>query len=163
MKDYEAKLGLPVRDSRNGGVGTIDSWPDDYGYVAVRWIGQPGTTRVPLYRLDKATTGFVVTRDKWARGGYDVALHDESTGKMCCLGFYLAACGVTKEAMGTKTHACSLDDVDFPRESSWLKDGSDEYDLVNINGISEDEIDGSEREAALAEIFLEHGITVTYE
>lgn len=40
---------------------------------------------------------FTIDRERWCRGESDPSLLRERDGKMCCLGFFLLACGVAPE------------------------------------------------------------------
>lgn len=48
----------------------------------------------------KFLKSFTISRKKWLRGDPNTAsLLDPKTGKQCCLGIYLLACGVPKDAI----------------------------------------------------------------
>lgn len=66
----------------------------------------------------------VIDRSIWLRGegNEDSYLLRNTDNKMCCLGIYLEACGVSRERLGgipTPSELANLD-VEVPKEAEWL-------------------------------------------
>ncbi len=114
----------------------------------------------------------VIDRTKWLRGdlrpifGDDVysRLRDQN-GRMCCLGFYLKACGA--RGLTSDSAYAPSDLARLPAEAAWLKHPEDECEdgpaekLISANDFSgRNEAD---REKKIAKLFREHGgVTVTF-
>lgn len=115
---------------------------------------------------------FVIRRSIWLRGDGGAASYlMRGDGKMCCIGIYLAACGVpTSELKSTKTavrlsgyrksmlHAAGAD---------WLVNGAVGLavhgQLMEYNDyIATSDVSESAREAAIAEGFASQGVAVTF-
>jgi hypothetical protein len=103
----------------------------------------------------------VIDRSKWLRGeGQDESyLLRKKDGKMCCLGFYGLACGLTEEDILMKG---TPEEVEvFWGPGSWLVSGiMDANELMSIN-------DGrhrsaKERELKIAALFSKHGVEVEF-
>lgn len=116
-------------------------------------------------------TSFVIDRLTWIRGSIETALLTDK-GKMCCLGFYSAACQVSNEALLHTADPHELDPASRKTlrnvGADWLF-GEDEYcdrnstatnELILCNDIrtATDEV----REQNIARIFAENGVTVTF-
>lgn len=118
-------------------------------------------------------TRLVIDRSRWLRGEGLGELLRRLDGKMCCLGFLGAACGVPKEAMlgrGTPEESSFAsafpdwlmveDDDDGDGDGFRLKDGKEVRLLVDLN----DNVGGPDagRESAIARVFAEHGVEVVF-
>ena len=114
-----------------------------------------------------------IDRDVWLRGeGPDESyMHREEDGKMCCLGIYLEACGIPKEAMTQlKTPAEPLrkHNPDPGKDVSWaimmnngrLTNSPITNQLMRINDSIG--IDEANREDSVREILGERGIEVEF-
>lgn len=90
-----------------------------------------------------------------------------SDGKMCCLGSYLLACGVTKEQIEGRE---SPDDIDsLPETAGWTVEPapvirklfSDDCErLMRVNDVRN--VDEKYREERVIELFAKQGITVEF-
>jgi hypothetical protein len=117
-------------------------------------------------------TEFVVDRIKWLRGegSLESSLFRPTDGKMCCLGFYGKACGLTEEDMKHLGAPFQVRNIvnNFPEEMMWLVEKLEQrYDSspdcycamsTNDAGILTDD----EREEKIKTIFAKHGITVAF-
>lgn len=98
----------------------------------------------------------VIDRKRWLRGegSQNSKLLRPIDGKMCCLGFYGLACGLSAEhlrnvGLPADTASCRL----WP---PWLRDSDFECDdLTYLN-------DNDPDEAKIAAIFARHGVTVRF-
>ena len=82
---------------------------------------------------------------------------------MCCLGFYLESCGVTKAGLTGRKTPAEVGAVLFPTEARWLYDMDNDGltpsgELMAIND------NGSEyrREDLIKKIFAENGVEVEF-
>lgn len=121
----------------------------------------------------KAPKQFTIKRSKWARGanvGGETALLDKvGNGKMCCLGFFSMACGLTESQIANCEAPEDLSDSarnKLAKRARWLldHDGFDNSEacseLVEIN--DNKRLRGTKREKAIAAKFKSHGITVRF-
>ena len=106
----------------------------------------------------------VIDRNIWLRGEGPVEsrLHRESDGKMCCVGIYLAACGVPLEKLtGRKTKHELKDDgaIANPPECDWLNyNDKDDYFYRSNDS---DMLEGN-RERSIVQQFAVQGVNVTF-
>lgn len=129
-------------------------------------------------------TELVIDRSKWLRGEGSNAsrLLRESDGKMCCLGMYGLACGLTPEDLLEShtpiTAGLSIlwSDMSKASGSDWLfQEHTTSWDcrtLMQNNDVRADiradimacsiSVVEEEREKMIAQTFLEHGVTVTF-
>lgn len=117
------------------------------------------------------TQKLVIDRSKWLRGeGSDKSeLLREEDGKMCCLGFYLEQCGVSRDNISGKRIPGDVPRVDaeIPVVPEWLIEtgtrcmSSDVCQNLMIKNDSEHTHD-SAREEYIAEKFAAQGIEVTF-
>ena len=104
-------------------------------------------------------TAFVIDRATWLRGeGYQSsALLRSSDGKRCGVGIYLRACGVPDKRLKNVDEAESV--AGLPKQADWLITAKRNSDLaMKLYG----ENDGTAKESAIATLFAEMGITVTF-
>lgn len=106
----------------------------------------------------------VIDRSKWLRGegGALSVLHRAADGKMCCLGFYGQACGVTVEEMGDLTSPSRLANGNWP---AWLVDKIEGNSNVCIELMSVNDRQGTDsaiRESHITEVFHNNGVDVTF-
>lgn len=120
---------------------------------------------------------FVIERDRWLRGDEENSrLLRPSDGKMCCLGFYGLACGLSEERILDVGEPCELSRA-FPDwlvenvPNDWNARYPDEPELLTHNtgaasSLMSDndstEIDDSERERRITETFAFHGVEVEF-
>lgn len=107
-------------------------------------------------------TKFIIDRSKWARGGEaHTFLLNSSNRRMCCLGFYALACGVTKHDIQERS---AYYDLMYPasREipSELAPHGGLHDRLVNAN--DNGEIPGHVREERITELFASIGVGVEF-
>jgi hypothetical protein len=104
-------------------------------------------------------TAFTIYRDHWlhGEGSQESFLLRSGDEKMCCIGFYGRACGVSRdELLGMK----SPDDLcHLPNEMKWLNRRRPFNALVRIN---DSPADDSLREQKIAFIFATRGIRVIF-
>lgn len=125
---------------------------------------------------------FTIDRDKWLRGeGHSASkLLRPSDGKMCCLGMYLLACGLTPEEIQDQDApgdvAWNATRVDgMPRRPIWnegklswlLKDNANDcsetcVQLMSANDDQRRFVEETNREEKVAELFAKEGITVHF-
>ena len=118
----------------------------------------------------------LIVRQEWLRGegfqsSYLLRVTDQ---KMCCLGFYLAACGVQRSDLAgvEGPSALNVRQGSIPNKAKWLFDSSADAaalchnhskhcdDLMYIN--DDKVISDEEREQRIREIFAQHGIAVEF-
>lgn len=113
----------------------------------------------------------VIDRRKWLRGeGVTTSrLLRRSDQKQCCVGFYLEACGVSREVLlgNGAAHSPSVSEV-LPEEAGWL--------VINAYGVKNGTeaakqlytknddilINEEEREAAIYELFLKYDVEIEF-
>ena len=121
-------------------------------------------------------TAFVIERARWLRGEGRTAswLLRASDGRMCCLGFYGAACGLSRvELLGVRDFCGpSAAPVRQRPHMAWLLDASvypgstvaqermAQERLVNAN--DDPSLPEATREAQITALFAEQGIAVTF-
>lgn len=113
---------------------------------------------------------FSIRRKDWLRGGKRNSYLRNGSGKMCCLGFYLRACGVPSSKMVLRPSPASLmerhRDVDVPRWLATLEVGnlaSDTSVCNELMSVNDDtRLKGPVREAKVAKLFKKRGIAVTF-
>jgi hypothetical protein len=120
-----------------------------------------------------------IPRSIWLRGeGDEVSrLLRPEDDKMCCIGIYLKELGVEEEYLLNVSDANHINfNHRLPEEAKWLRDpcavpssGSfyttNDYELLNIDEDSESRgfvRSEEEREAKIREMFLAHGVEVTF-
>jgi hypothetical protein len=114
----------------------------------------------------------VIDRSKWIRGkgGAASCLLCPSDGKMCCLGFYSLACGLTeKQIKGAATPVSLGMEGDNPlnnTEGSWLlREGVNSHTLEakELMALNDDSsISDQVREDEITRIFATRGVTVKF-
>lgn len=111
---------------------------------------------------------FTIDRARWFRGqgSGDSALFIPENNKMCCLGFYLSACGVENLAY-MKTPGTIYQRI--PQEAEWLiREGgpvTNSYDCLDLMQANDCPDDGfiDQREEVIKDIFAGHDIEVIFE
>ena len=131
-------------------------------------------------------TEFVIDRNVWGRGGEEggYLLSTPCNGsKMCCLGIFLEACGVDRDALLNNSEPRDLF-RSIPEGARWLVnylDSASEFDpgsfdprysaapdiqpqdVRDVMAVNDaDDISETERERKTAAFFAAHGITVTF-
>lgn len=137
---------------------------------------------------------FTIKRSIWDRGERfkeerkkrdrtpNPALKHHEDGKMCCLGFYLQACGVPVEALRGHPDPKAVleaDNIEFPQEAQWLvfldHPELDEHEMEGQQCMSvwwdnsgtcqelmtandDEAISDEEREAAVQRLFAKHAV-----
>jgi hypothetical protein len=118
----------------------------------------------------------VIDRSKWLRGegGTQSYLMRRYDGKMCCLGFYCLACGLTeRQIIDIQSPNTLMIGMNFDRPNllkdthgSWLIHTHDTAiskvaaDLMDLN--DDQRLSEHKREQAITEIFARHDVTVTF-
>ena len=122
-------------------------------------------------------TAFVIERARWLRGEGSAAscLLRASDGRMCCLGFYGAACGLSRdELLGVRDfcgpgaapvrqrpHMAWLLGVSvYPGRYTVAQERVAQERLVNVN--DDPSLPEATREAQITALFAEQGIAVTF-
>jgi hypothetical protein len=113
-----------------------------------------------------------IQRSKWLHGeGSDQSfLLRESDGKMCCMGFYLRAVGLTDDQIRDKTTPEDVAMAIINSPASWLltprwnggsalENSIDCSFLINKNDIINLKVD---REEAIAKLFAKHEVEVEF-
>ena len=114
---------------------------------------------------------FIIDRNTWLRGeGEDQSkLLRESDGKMCCLGFYSLACGLSKEQINNQVTPIDLYDSGnkIPEGLDWLAPDNNTLTkqalkLMKINDLPACWISVEDREAKIIAEFASQGIQVEF-
>ncbi len=125
----------------------------------------------------KAVKKFEISRNVWLRGDDNPAYrYRERDGKMCCLGIYLQACGLSAENLSGRHQPADVKDKILTgcerrkQDFSWLfkqpgnthdgKGSKRVMDLVEANDSAL--TDGPSRESQVENLFAEEGIEVTF-
>jgi len=110
----------------------------------------------------------VIDRSKWLRGEGDMQsrLIRPSDGKMCCLGFYGLALGVSRDAMldrSTPAQAMRKGGDQFPPWTEAVQ-GLDEVNVCARLMSENDtvELSAAERERRITELFALRGVEVVF-
>jgi len=113
-----------------------------------------GRTKMRKLTIDRAI---------WLRGEgfYISALLRGSDAKMCCVGIYLEACGVSRDVL-VDVHVAE-DVKDLPEEARWLrkyrdKDGAGLYETNDSTDYQDEHV----REDRIAAAFARNGVEVEY-
>lgn len=130
---------------------------------------------------------FTIDRERWCRGADpNPKLVREADGRMCCLGFFLLACGVEREELldqgepqepfqtmnpdpdcipkvakflvHVEVDNESLDELGRPDVS--MTPTNDATDLMSVN--DDDKLDEARREEKIARLFAKQGVGVTF-
>lgn len=123
--------------------------------------------------MSKTVTKFTIDRNIWLRGeGEDRSyLLRPADGKMCCVGIYLAACGVPREELSSRQSACALGVIagthELPEEARWLLahgvSGMPSQDATQLYADNDGEWETPvEREERIRGAFARHGIVVEF-
>ncbi len=108
----------------------------------------------------------IIERDRWQRGSTGGELLSKTTGRMCCLGFYGLACGLTEDEIRGRGEPCyapsdkwpktclRLDSDDWRVQTTWTNTAVD----INDNPDSSDEV----REDLLTDHFAKVGVDVEF-
>lgn len=128
-------------------------------------MAQPAPKIVPV-------TEFVIDRSKWLPGevqyelGVKAKLLEPSTGRQCCIGVYLSACGMPDDALLNEGWATAVLDADHPLHA-WFTAQTEapqsqhrENALAFANDICS--LGLAERERRITEEFARGGVTVTF-
>jgi len=114
----------------------------------------------------------VIDRSKWARGQRpDSYLLRRRDSKMCCLGFFGLACGLTEAALVGMQEPREV--AKFGKWPRWLveEDNADPYEAIwcdsdaagrLIEANDEPDISEADREQCIAAIFAENGVEVEF-
>lgn len=127
---------------------------------------------------------FEIDRSKWSRADRNAKLVRQDDGMMCCLGFFLLACGVPRESLldvGEPQEPFADDPMlDVPTRAAFLIDTSpvvddgdnwnDHYSRFSCARRGQDLIEandsvmltGPEREQRIAELFAKQGVEVSF-
>lgn len=110
----------------------------------------------------------VIDRSKWQRGEGYAQLLDDETGKMCCLGIYLRACGKAPSTIANRSFPCQIPNRLFPKEADWLLEGlgEDRFDSAVANKlmyVNDSRMKTEkQRETFIKETFAKQGIKVEF-
>lgn len=109
------------------------------------------------------TMKLIIDRAKWLRGegGLPSYLLRKYDNKMCCVGFYLKACGMKDVDILSKSVPSKV--VDLPKHALWLVIGrldSHNSGLLHVNDTTFSSED--ERENKITEIFAQHDVQVEF-
>jgi len=109
----------------------------------------------------------VIDRKSWLRGERVIVsrLFRPSDGKMCCLGFYLEACGMSKETLSDKVAPRDLlYTKELPEEAKWLifagANSKSARGLMNANDPTH--MSDEERESVIIREFAAHDVEVEF-
>lgn len=116
------------------------------------------------------TKRLTIDRARWLRGDL---IQEESQllspmGRMCCLGFYLEACGVPREKLLNESCPSNIEEF-VPKQASWLGDINPQSDRLNnlveddFIGINDDpKLSDKARELRLTQMFKKRGVRVRF-
>ncbi len=102
----------------------------------------------------------VIDRSKWLRGDRDSYLLRPSDQKMCCVGMYLAQCGVPLDDLRWKVTA--EDVLPLPVTTQWLVATDNDLAVV-LYGVNDDRtLTEEDREVGIASEFAKVGVQVEF-
>jgi hypothetical protein len=113
----------------------------------------------------------VIDRERWQNGskpGRSMLLNT-GNGRMCCIGFYMLACGATEAQIEDTSTPCDMWLNEIPSEARWLvntievplrNDSSACTRLVTQN--DNQVVTESVREQGITEEFAKHGVEVEF-
>jgi hypothetical protein len=106
---------------------------------------------------------FTIDRKVWlcGEGGMNSRLLRSADGKMCCVGIFLKACGVTDEAMVDVGCAMGVR-AELPAEHQWLTEIDEESDIMRLYLFNDAHFVAEPREQDIAAIFTKHGVAVEF-
>lgn len=123
----------------------------------------------------KAVKEFAIDRSKWHTGDarnnrrgdaiIDSALYVQTTKRMCCLGFFGAACGLSKTKMTGHGYLTDLNGYDFETNQieEFFEDRLPHYLQKNLARINDDDdMTLPEKEKNIKDIFSKRGIKVKF-
>lgn len=106
----------------------------------------------------KTITELTITRSKWLRGegGSQSRLFRPSDAKMCCLGFFGAACGLTNADMEDIGEPSELEGIGCPEQldsgENWSRNETVQK-LIEVNDLQS--VDDAYREAEITKLMLQ--------
>ena len=109
-----------------------------------------------------------INRKRWFRGkgSEESKLLRAEDRKMCCLGFYLRACGVSVRGLTDETLPSDMLE-DVPKKARWLLKKTNEFEnssdcqyLIDQNDT--EELNELTREKRIAARFQKHGVDVEF-
>lgn len=107
-----------------------------------------------------------INRKKWLRGegGLESCLLRESDGKMCCVGIYLSALGVSDDSLrdSNTAYIAQARGGELPQQALWLFLGEGREDADNLYAVNDRKCEPC-REAKIKELFAKHGVEVMFE
>jgi hypothetical protein len=115
-----------------------------------------------------AAMKFTIDRDIWIRGVTpESALLHSPTGKMCCVGIYLQACGVPRDRLKDKPTASWIDMDLLPANARWLVTGvggdHETPAAAALYAVNDDfAVNELQREVEIVELFARQGIEVEF-
>jgi hypothetical protein len=119
----------------------------------------------PDAKSQTKVTEFTIDRSKWGRGCGDGILLSPDDGKMCCLGFYALACGVSPSSINNQGFPSDV--AALPGEMDWLfRAFSDESvtpaeeQIASTN--DKENLLAKDREKKIREHFATRGIKVKF-
>jgi len=105
----------------------------------------------------------IIDRSRWLRGESESYLFRPRDNKMCCLGFYGKACGLSEEQMSHQAFPSEVEG--YMTKAPWLAKGADELrsvsDFLMLANDSKS-LSESDREKKIADIFAQHGVEVEF-
>jgi hypothetical protein len=120
----------------------------------------------------KEVKSFVIDRGEWlpkeAHGPDGTSkLFAPESGRMCCLGVYLRACGLSKESLSGKMMPGNHLGEPIPEwliHDKWSGPSLDAYELANINDAIQlfEGVSLAEREKLIVSKFAKQGIKVRF-
>lgn len=119
--------------------------------------------------MSDKVTAFTIDRKTWLRGegGEASALLRPGDGKMCCLGSYSLACGVSARSIKSKQAVSQM--ADRPMQMDWLVEvdkrigNFSSCESASLMTTNDDRyLPDYKRESDIIKKFAEQGITVTF-
>ena len=112
---------------------------------------------------------FTIKKEEWGYGGGlgNGMLRDPNTGKMCCLGIYLKACGVPVKDLENKSMPSNLAGYKLPEWLVLEHDPQTEEEgvaskLADANDKAAGDIDMKTRKKIIRQGFADNGVKVTF-
>ncbi len=112
---------------------------------------------------------FTIDRSKWIRGEgwHNTCLYRPKDDKLCCLGFFSLACGLTKEDIANKKAPRDIEDKlhlypDWALEVDLYDQGTFLNYIIDVNDELSKYISEEDREKELTNLFSNLGIEVEF-
>jgi hypothetical protein len=113
----------------------------------------------------KKIKSLIINRDRWVRGGgtkpeFGTTELLNNKGRMCCLGFFCVATGVSSNALSGKESPCDLKThIPMLTDPITLENTQFAIQAIEVNDAA---IDEPEREREIVKLFKSHGVKLQF-